>query len=341
MNKFKHFSLLALLVCFFVACDSGPKPVEITELAEYQDELLKFGIKYPSNWVTSKQQGERFIVFSSNDAKSRFLKYEPEGFPGAMIDVYATKVDEETKTVDTIINKAKIFPEEYYKESAITVDGVQGRRFDYSFELEGGEFKGIFIIASKDQLTYTTLKVEAFDGSWKKYEESFNTIISSLKLAETQQRRQDTLTVIEELPFPSEKLTQQKGNSFSISIPDNFYLGRTNAANMIASYNYIGDRRGDCNIQVDVLDGSKTKDLKKAATELASKYPGSPAVSGTKIGGLDGFVMNWKPAKDVKGKVYFAKKGDKIFRISLNWFVPEENQYLPIFEKAVASIKFD
>jgi hypothetical protein len=311
MNKFKHFSLLTLILCVFLAsCKDTPEPVEITELAEYQDELLKFGVKYPTNWVTSKQQGERFIVFSSNDAKPRFLKYDPDGFPGAMIDVYATKVDE-TKTVDTIITKAQIFPAEYYKESAITVDGVQGRRFDYGFELEGGEFKGVFIIASKDQTTFTTLKMEAFDGSWETYAENFNAVISSLKLAETQQRTQDTLTVVEELPFPTDKLVQQRGNGFAISIPDNFYLGKSNAANMIASYNYIGDRRGDCNIQVDVLDGSKTKDLKKAATELASKYPSSPAVSGTKIGGLDGFVMNWRPMKDVKGKVYFVKKATK------------------------------
>jgi hypothetical protein len=51
--------------------------------------------------------------------------------------------------------------------------------------------------------------------------------------------------------------------------------------------------------------------------------------------------MEWKPRKDVKGKVYFAKSGDKIFRISMNWFVPEEKNYLPIFEKSIGTIKFE
>jgi hypothetical protein len=89
------------------------------------------------------------------------------------------------------------------------------------------------------------------------------------------------------------------------------------------------------------LDGSQTAELSTAAKELASRYPGSPSVSRTKIGGLDGYVMNWRPSSDVRGRVYCAKKGDRIFRISLNWFAPEEANYLPIFERSIASIKFD
>lgn len=338
LNPNVFWALFIALI--FSACDSGPKPVEITTLTEYKDDIAKFSISYPENWVSTRQQGERFIVFSSNDAKPRFNQYDPFGFPGAMIDVYVTRLSEE-RTEDSVIARAKRFGDDYYKTSSITVDGVEGKRLDYGFELSGGEFKGVFIIASKDNMTYTTLKIEAFDGSWSKYEDDFNKIISSLRLAETRQKKQDTLTVVEEIPFPSEKLVQQKGTGFTISIPDNFYLGKANTANLIAAYNYIGDRRGDCNIAIDVLDGSQTQELKKAATELASRYPGSPSVSATKIGGLDGFSMNWNPRRDVKGRVYFAKKNDRIFRISINWFTPEEKNYLPIFEKSIASLKFE
>jgi hypothetical protein len=340
-SNYKNNALLALLITvIFSACDSSPKPVEITTLTEYKDDIAKFSILYPSNWSSTKQQGERFIVFSSNDAKSRFNQYDSYGFPGAMIDVYVTKLGE-GKNEDSVISKAKRFGNEYYKTSSITVDGVQGKRLDYGFELEGGEFKGLFIIASKDSITYTTLKIESFDNSWNNYKDDFDKIIASLKLAETRQKKQDTVTITEELPFPSEKLVQQKGTGFTISIPDNFYLGKPNSTNVIAAYNYIGDRRADCNIAIDVLDGSKTSDLKKAATELASRYTGSSAISAVKIGGLEGFSMTWKPTKDVKGRVYFAKKHDKIFRVSINWFSPEENNYLPIFEKSIASLKFE
>ncbi|MGI6369645.1 MAG: hypothetical protein GX372_08805 [Ignavibacteria bacterium] len=342
MKKLTIFSLFTLLLIglFFTACDSGPKPVEITKLKTYTDELLKFSIDYPENWVDSKMPGERFVVFSSNDAKSRFSKYDPTGFPGAIIDVYATKVTE-TKTVDTLIQKSKLFPDEYYKESTITVDGVQAKRLDYGFELEGGDFQGVYIIASKDNLTYTSLKIEAFDDTWEVYKDTFETIIKSLKLAETQQRRQDTITNIEELPFPSENLVAKKGNGFTISVPDNFYLGKAATEGVLSSNNYVGDRRADCNIMVDVLDGSKTSDFKKAATEVAARYTNSSALSNTKVGGVDAYMMTWRPTKDVKGRVYFAKKGDKIFRISINWYSPEEKEYLPIFEKSINSIKFD
>ena len=45
-------------------------------------------------------------------------------------------------------------------------------------------------------------------------------------------------------------------------------------------------------------------------------------------------------AGTVKGKVWFAMKGDKMYRITINWFTGEEKDFLPIFEKSVASFKF-
>ena len=335
-------ALLSLIILGFVftACDSRPKPVEITELKTYTDVPLKFSIQYPENWTANITQGQRVTIFSSNDAKSRFLDYASDGFPGAMIDLFVSKVDSNT-TAEDVIKNAKNFSEDIYKQSTLTIDGVQGKRLDYGFPLTDGEFKGMIIIASKDNVTYTRLKIETFGDAWEKYEADFDKIIKSVTLAITQNNSPDTLTVTEELPPPSDKLVEKKGNGFSISIPENFYSGKTNSANMIASYNYIGDRRGDCNLQVDVIDASKTSDFKKSATELASKYPGSPSISDTKVGGIDGYFINWKPSKDVKGRVFFVKKGDKFFRISLNWYVPEEADYLPIFEKCIASIKFE
>ena len=341
MKRVSNTLLLLLLIGLMItACDKGPKPVEITGLKTYTDVPLKFSIQYPENWVAATTQGQRVIVFSSNDTRSRFLDYASEGFPGAMINLFVAKVDS-AKTEEDIIKDLKRFEESIYKPSNVTIDGVQGKRWDYEFPLEDGEFKGVVVVASKDEITYTTLKLEAFGDAWKKYEADFEKIIATLQLAITQTSTADTLMIVEELPPPSEKLVLKSGNGFSISVPENFYLGRTNAANMIASYNYIGDRRGDCNIQVDVIDASQTSDFKKAANELASKYPGSPSISDTKVGGIDGFVMNWTPGRNLKGRVFFAKKGDKLFRISMNWFVPEEADYLPIFEKSIASIKFE
>ena len=339
MKRVNYTLLLSLFICLMTAaCKSGPDPVEITGLKTYTDVPLKFSIQYPENWQATTTQGQRVTVFSSNDAKSRFLDYASDGFPGAMIDLFVTKVDS-TKTEEDIISKR--FDESIYKQSSITIDGVQGKRFDYGFPLNDGEFKGVLIVASKDAITYTMLKIEAFGGSWEKYAPDFDKIIASVSLAITQSNNPDTLTVTEELPPPSTNLVQKNGKGFSISIPDNFYLGKTNSANLLASYNYIGDRRGDCNIQVDVIDASKSSDFKKSATELASKFPGSPSISETKVGGIDAFVMNWNPGKNIKGRVFFVKKGDNLFRISMNWYVPEEADYLPIFEKCIASIKFE
>ncbi|MDR0927673.1 MAG: hypothetical protein LBO69_07910 [Ignavibacteria bacterium] len=341
MNKL-NFILLSVFLCVILsACDSGPAPVEITDLKNYTDSTLKFAVDYPSNWVTSSTPGARFMVFSSNDAKSRFVDFKTTGFPGAMIDLNAMKVDE-TQTIDSILAKVKQKFDIDYKTSDITVDGFDGKKLEYGFELNDGNFKGVFVVASKDNVTYTTLKIEAFADSWDKYDDNFSKVISSLKLAQTQVRGTDTQTVIIEQPFPSDTLTTEKGTGFAISIPKNFYRGKAASSGVIASYNYIGDRRGDCNIQIDVLDGSQNKDFKKAATELAAKYPGNPALSNASVGGGESaYMINYKATKDVKSRVYFVKKGDKFYRMTVNWFVPEESNYLPIFEKCIASFKLD
>jgi len=159
------FSLLLSLSIglLFTACGGGAKPIEIIDLKTYTDEALQFSIQYPSNWQATISQSQRVIVFSSNDAKSRFFDYAPAGFPGAMIDLFVTKVDE-NKTEDSIINNAKKFSVDY-RQSTVTLDGIAAQRFDYSFPLMDGEFKGAFIIASKDETTYTILKFETFADS--------------------------------------------------------------------------------------------------------------------------------------------------------------------------------
>lgn len=334
----KKFSLLSLFTLLLVVSCGGPAPIEITSLDTYADNAIKFSVQYPSNWIKTKTTGERFTVYSSNDAKARFLSYATEGFPGALIDVYATKVNE-AKTLDTLLHKAKIFDASIYKQSKCKVDGVEGIRLDYTFPLSDGDFKGVFIIASKDNVTYTSIKLETFGDAWDTYQENFDKIIASLKLAETQKRTQDTLNITEELPFPSEKLVVKEGNGFTISIPDNFYAGKANSQGSIAAYNYIGDRRGDCNIMINVIDGSKTKDLSKAANAMAGAFPGMTGFKAAKLGGVDGFTWDYKSSKDVKGRVYFVKHNNNIYRVITNWYVPEEANYLPVFTKCLNTFK--
>lgn len=341
MMKFlKHSMLMMLALTIIAGCGNKfGEPIEITDLASYKDEVVNFEIKYPSNWMTSKAPGSRFAVFSNKEAMSRFTKYAKEGVPGARVDFSVVMLDS-VKTLESVIKTKKMFDIQY-KESAVTVDGVAGKKFEYSFPLVDGNFNGEFIVVSKDGIAASIIQFEAFGGSFEKYKAKFDEILASAKLAtKPAPKAADTSVVTEQEPPASATLAPKSGPGYTIMIPDNFNSTKGTAKNAISSLNYIGKRRGDCNIQVDVIDASKSSNLKKIVEENKAVYKNSGANQGTKLGGLEAYMFSITYNANVKGKIYFALKDGKLYRITMNWFVPEEKDFLPVFEKSIQSIKF-
>ncbi|MGE5479293.1 MAG: PsbP-related protein [Chloroflexota bacterium] len=333
-NYLPLLPLLLVALVFGCGKKSG-EAVEIKNLVSYEDQVYKFSIKYPENWSVTKKTGERLSVFNSAQARTRFNRYDTEGFPGAKIDVYVLPMDSGA-TIDAMLKEAKVFSEDLYSTSNVTIDGVQGKKLSYAFDLEGGQFKGELFMATKDNKTATVLVMEAFDNLWDKYSDSFAEIAKSFKLATTPAGGAPKDTAVAAEP-PSSTLVAKSGSGYSISIPENFSAQRGPTKGVIESKQFIGERRADCSIIVDVLDGSKTADVKKVADQNAA----GKAVSSTKLGGVDAYMFSYQPTGTVRGRMYFAKKGDKIYRITMHWFTGEESDYLPVFEKAVRSIKFN
>ncbi len=345
-EKMKSFFKIYLPILFVVALIVGcgnkfGSPTEIADLKEYKDDATKFSLLYPSNWVTSRVPSKRFAAFSSNEALSRFAKYDIEGFPAAKVDVFIVQVDTLTN-LDSIITASMNFKQDIYKREDVTIDGVASRKYTYSFELKDGEFRGAMYVGTKDEKAITFLYFETFADTWSKYEDSFNEIAKSLKLATAPvvSGPEVIFETIEE-QAASENLVPKSGPGYTIMISDNFNSTRGTAGGAISSQNYIGKRRADCNIQVDVIDASEQKNLKKIVEENKGNYRNSGALSNITLGGVPAYMFPYQPAAQVKGRAYFAIKGNKLFRITMNWFAGEEADYLPIFEKSVNSIKFD
>lgn len=343
MKKFFKF-YLPIIAVFAILSACGNKygnPVDIADLKEYKDDVTEFSIKYPSNWVTSRVQGKRYAVFSSNEAMARFSRYDAVGFPGAKLDLNVIMLDSAV-TIDSVANLSKLFSPELYKQEDITLDGVPAKKFTYSFELEDGMFYGEMYIATKDNQAATIFNIEAFADTWDKYKESFGQIVSSMKLATAPKPFVPEVVNVEVAEDPaSPNLVEKSGPGYRIMISDNFNSTRGTAGGVIASNNYIGKRRADCNIQVDVIDASESKNLKKIVEENKASYKNSGTIQNTKLGGSEAMMFTYQPTGKVKGRLYFAIKGDRLFRITMHWFTDEEASYLPVFEKSVNSIKFD
>jgi hypothetical protein len=341
MNKIIRLLLLSACISLFcISCNQGPKPVEIEGLDTFTDAATKFSIQYPKNWLKSEVIGTRFVAFSHNDVKNRFTSRATEGFPGAKIDLIVTTLDS-SRTLDSVVAKSMILPPKYYEIADVTIDGVQGKKIAYSYPLEGGMFNGLMYIATKDGSKATTLQIEAFDGTYEKYKADFETIIKSLKLAITPEKTKRDTTILVEAEPTSMNLASRQGDGFTLGIPDNFKaenIGKAGGA--MKGWSFLGDRRGDCFIKIDMFDASKSKNLKKITDENQAKFPGSGTAQKTTLSGAEAYKIDYKPAGQVKGRVWFVIKNDRLYRVTINWFVGEEDKFLPAFEKSVASFKF-
>ncbi|MFY8160912.1 MAG: hypothetical protein ACOVNU_06240 [Candidatus Kapaibacteriota bacterium] len=335
-------SLFVIIGFAFIinSCDKGPEPIEIKDLELKKDEVRKFEIKVPSNWHNVVNPAKRVISFSSKEAQSRFFKYDPTGFPGAKIDLQAFNLDS-ANTIETIFEKSKIFPAEYYSApEKVTIDGVEGKKVTYTFDLEDGTFDGALYVAAKDSTAATIIIFETFAGSNEQYKAKFTEILNSVKLAVNPPKKLvDTITQVVEAEPASSTLKKFDGQGFKISIPDNFKAEITKASNTVYSRNFTGDRRADCNIRVDVRE-AKSTNLKKIAEENQATIAGASKVNSTKIGGKEAYFVNYNATKDVKGRIYYILNDNKLYQVSLTWFIGEEKDYLPVFEKSVNSMSF-
>ncbi len=342
MKKLLIMLLSATLIVFImIRCGDDIEPTPIKGMQTYEDTKYKFKVNYPENWAVNKTQG-RIVVTSFKEGVNRFSRYDPSGLPAAKIDVMAREFDTNITNISELADKMKVFEGKYYTgPESVMINGVEAQKYSYTFELEDGHFVGEFFVAAKDTGTATAITFEAFGGSFDMYESNFKEILNSIELAVTPEPMSiDTQFVEEESPPPSENLTTRRGDGFTIQIPENFDSQTGSMRDAIASRNFIGMRRADCNIQVDVIDASEQNKIDKIVEDNRAKF-GNAAPKDTKLGGTSAKYLEWTPVSGVKQRVYFAVKGDRLYRITMNWFIGEQDDYLPIFEKSIASFKFN
>ena len=326
--------LFALVVSSSLFWSCGGKEIaEIKKLETYQDPVVKFEVQYPDNWLTFKQPSARFICYSSQGVKQRYPSYETIGKAGAKIEILVTALDS-NMTIDTVLEN-RTFEKTYYSDPEIvTIDGVQGFKETYGFELEDGPFYGERYIVTKDGQVATQIYIEAFAGTFDDYKKSFQEIIGSIKLAvKPKEKSSDTLNVEVEADPPSESFRSVTVEGATINIPDNF----NKEGGM-----YMGARRGDCYIKVDFLDASKSTDFAKMVKEASSNLPGASTAKDMSLNGEKAKLVTYKPSGKVAGEIYFVLKNKKLWRVTLNWFSgdkDEEKLFKPIFQKCALTFK--
>ena len=132
-------------------------------------------------------------------------------------------------------------------------------------------------------------------------------------------------------------LENYSGEMFSIEYPGNFSVHNSKGTGMLTTATFRGERN-DCSFQVDVFDAKKLS-VDKVFEQNKAKYPNAGSSGKMQLDGAEAMYLNYSPVKDVASRVYFLEKGGKVFRIIMNWFKPQQEGFLPVFEKCAASLK--
>lgn len=339
MKKLFAFITFSFAIILFVTnCSKGPDAPEIEGYKTYTNEANGLSLEHPANWKVTENQ-MRFVAFNDNSAKSRFARYDTEGFPAAKIDIILSQLDS-LKTIDTVMQKTMKFTPDSYEITDVSIAGFKAKKMVYTFELNTGVFYGETYIVQVDDKNANIIQFEAFDGTYDKYKEAYDKVLKSYKPGRIPTKTADTVIQLEEQPLPSKTLIEKNGSGYSIRVPDNFSAERGPSKGVLESKNYIGTRRADCNIIVDVIDASKNKKLDKIVEDNRASYKNATP-SKTTVGGKEAYLMNYSFGRDVLSRVYFVINGDKLYRITINWFKGEEKDYLPIFEESLKSFKFN
>jgi hypothetical protein len=327
------------IVLFLTNCGKKVDPPAIGELDTYEDRSMNFSIKFPKGWKAAIEPGKRAEYYSNEQIMNRFRSYDESEATGAKVVIIANK-PEGPVTMDSIITASKIFedPSVYAPVEDVTIDGTKGKLLKYAYKYGDGEFRGERYFAMKDSTAVTIIEFESFSGTFDAIRPKFDEMLKSVKLAYAKPIVRDTVSGKPAETFkPADALSTFEGKNFSMSYPTNFSGKPKGGGLESVQFQGIGGP-SDCIMNVTVTDASKQNNLDRIIDQNKKLYKAESS-SPAQVGGTAGAYIEDTPVKDVRRRTYFAVKGNKLYKVTLQWFKPEQEFFLPTFEKCFASLK--
>ena len=325
------FILVSVMV--IGGCSKASQPVNIVAWERYQDPYFKANFIYPKDWHVVSEGG-KVSLFSSPDVMEKFFDPTSKNKIGLQLIVSYEKL-ETLKTLDDIVNSWK----NDLASSGFTIGAVTQKTIDGSPAIQV-EYSGRFDENTRlDAMrAYTITDSVLYYAHFGAFNELYapNKFIYDSLLASIHLIRPKPAASPEEMTKPSATFTEFSNNYFTISHPDNF---EANSLPPKTGTEYSLELKGyrqDCTIHIDVLP-AKGLTVDKVVEQNAKFYKSTSRSSST-IDGAKVLFLNDIPAKDISRRVYFLVKNNKVYRMIFTYYQPKKNDYLPVFEKTIASV---
>jgi hypothetical protein len=337
--KNKIILFLFAVIAIFPSCSKNAA-VGIKEWAQFQDQFFKVSFNYPKDWVIVTGP-TKVVVSSSAEAAEKFFDRDSRKADGVQLIIASERSDSLQDYVKYVRDFKDTKESEGYKVTEmedVKINGLDAKKISYSGVIdEKTKIKAIFAATLKDSTMYY-VQYAAFNDLFEPYRPVFDSILASLILPQK--------IVILKGVDPAIPLTQVEkysDNYIQLEYPANFGPSELpQKGDMISGVRFSGNKdgmRNDCSIDIDIRPAKKLSIEK--VVEQNSKFFNPKSQGETKVGSDRAMYLNYVPqkVKNIDSRVYFIVKNDKIYRIILNYYAPMKKDFLPAFEKFIASIR--
>ncbi len=330
MRIYVRIAAVAAAGLLIAGCQQEKKTevVPVGEMAEYKDPLYGFSIKYPAEWLSSPEAGHaRF--FSAQEVDKKFL--DPLGaYPnGAVIEVEVTRTPTADDEASRLLGEMKTQGYQIISNEKKTIAEKQASVVNYKARFSTSvELSGMRILLPLDSALYD-MHFAGFADVADANKLIFDASLQSFKLPKPIVKGRDET-------LPSESFASYDAKLFTFEYPENFdFRSLPKGKNEMVLG--LHGKRLDCNIQFDVFSAQNLT-VDKVFDQNKGKYKGASSAK-TLIGGKEARYLTYSATKDVERRVYFVVKDNRVYRITLDYYKPQRQEYLAAYDKVLGSIK--
>lgn len=319
--------LLGLLI---VGC-SGQKtvtPIAVGEMQEYRDPQYGFRLQFPKGWKNQSEAGKTRI-YSSEEAAQRFVDPTGAFADGVMIGIDVTRTATPDSQKVSVLTEMKNPGRTVTPEAPTSIGGKTATTVSYTANWsKKSKEEGMHIFVPMDTLLYD-ITFAGFGEQYVAHKLVIEAITKSFEFPKPVEKGRDQT-------LPADNFTDYDAKLFSFQYPENFNFVDVAKGNNELALGLRGVRQ-DCSIQFIVF-GAKGLTVEKVVEQNKGKYPGASSGKAT-ISGQPALTLTYAPTREVERRVFFAVKNDKVYRVIMDWFKPQREQYLATYDKVIQSIK--
>lgn len=320
-------------ILMFCGCTKQPVPVNIPAWVHYQDPYFKASFSYPQGWHIVSE-AVKVNIYSSPDVVEKFYDPAGKGKIGIGLLVSYEKLDTIQTLDDYVASWKNDLTNSGYTIGSITartVDGSPGTQVEYSGRIdENTKLSSARVITIKDSLLYN-IQYRAFNELFAMNRWVLDTLVTSVRLYQPK-----PAVTASEQPKPSPEFEQFSNNFLQMSYPNNFEVSFPQLKGGALFSLELKGYRQDCTIRIDVLP-AKGLPVEKVVEQNLKFYKPTSRGS-TTIDESKTLSLNYSPAKSIESRAYFLVKNDRVYRMIINYYQPLKKDYLPAFEKTIASV---